>query len=290
MNFDMKDSMSIYTPMAFNVLIEKDEQASKYIKVVFVKNYNVSYAEKLVAACDVSEQISTAGTEASGTGNMKLMLNGAVTLGTYDGANIEIVEEAGEDNNYIFGARVEDIEKVEKNLNNPKIVGIGEIGLDYHYGEENKEKQKELFIKQIELGNKHKKTLVIHSRDAKEDTYNILKKYKDKRTKADMHCYSYDLKTAQKFIEENTVLGIGGILTFKKEETLKEIVKEIDIKNFVLETDSPYLTPEPLRGKRNEPINITLVAKKIAELKNMEYEEVLNITTQTALKQFNINE
>ncbi len=181
-----------------------------------------------------------------------------------------------------------DLTKLESNLNHPKIVGIGEIGLDYHYGNDNKEAQKELFIKQIDLANKYHKTIVIHSRDAKEDTYNIIKTYKNNDTKCNMHCYGYDLEMAKKLTNQNITLGIGGILTFKNEKKLKKIVQELDLKNFVLETDSPYLTPEPFRGHINEPYNIKYVAEKIAEIKNIKYEEVLKQTTKNAIKQFDL--
>ena len=182
----------------------------------------------------------------------------------------------------------EDIDKIENYLTHPKIVGIGEIGLDYHYGEEDKEKQKELFIKQINLANKYNKTIVIHSRDAKEDTYNIIEKYKNKETKCNMHCYSYDLEMAKKLTKNDITLGIGGILTFKNEKTLKEIVKEIDLKYMLLETDSPYLTPEPFRGKKNEPQNIKYVAKKISEIKDIDEKRVLKETTNNAIRQFKL--
>ena len=182
----------------------------------------------------------------------------------------------------------DDLNNIEKYLTHPKIVGIGEIGLDYHYTKENKEKQKELFIKQINLANKYKKTIVIHSRDAIEDTYNIIEKYKNKDTKCNMHCFSGSLEMAERFVNLGVTLGIGGVLTFKNEKKLKEIVTTLDIHNFVLETDSPYLTPEPLRGKKNEPKNVKLVAAKISQLTGIEYAKILEITSQTAIRQFDL--
>lgn len=180
------------------------------------------------------------------------------------------------------------LKTIEKYLTHPKIVGIGEIGLDYHYTKENKEKQQELFIKQIHLANKYHKTIVIHTRDAIEDTYNILAQEKAKDIKCNLHCYSGSLEMAQRFIKLNATFGIGGVLTFKNEKKLKEIVKTLDLKYFLLETDSPYLTPEPFRGKQNEPQNIKYVAEKIAEIKQININEVYKTTTKTAFAQFDI--
>ena len=177
-----------------------------------------------------------------------------------------------------------DLKIIEDNINNKKIVGIGEIGLDYHL-EHNKEEQKNKFIKQLDLARKYNKTVVIHTRDAIQDTYDILKNYKD--LKKVIHCYSGSLEMAKEFIKIGCRLGIGGVLTFKNSK-LKDVIKEIDLKYLLLETDSPFLAPEPLRGTKNEPYNVIYVAKKIAEIKNISLEEVLDITTLNAKDQFDL--
>ena len=173
-----------------------------------------------------------------------------------------------------------------ENINNPKIVGIGEIGLDYHYVSDNKELQKDIFIKQMNIARKYNKTVVIHSRDAILDTVNIIKEYQD--LKIVMHCYSSSLEVARDLIKMNVKLGIGGVVTFKNGVKLKEVVQNVPIENLLLETDSPYMSPEPLRGKQNKPYNCYLIAKKIAELKGISLESVLKITTSNAISQFDL--
>lgn len=179
-----------------------------------------------------------------------------------------------------------DFDFIIENINNPKIVGIGEIGLDYHYVSDNKELQKDIFVKQMDIAKKYNKTVVIHSRDAILDTVNIIKEYQD--LKIVMHCYSSSLEVARDLIKMNVKLGIGGVVTFKNGVKLKEVVQNVPIENLLLETDSPYMSPEPLRGKQNKPYNCYLIAKKIAELKGISLESVLKITTSNAISQFDL--
>lgn len=182
----------------------------------------------------------------------------------------------------------ESISFIEHNINNPKIVGVGEIGLDYYWTSENKEIQQEIFIEQIRLAKKHNKTIIIHSRDAINDTYNILEQEKILKNKVIMHCYGSSLEMAYKFTKLGVMLGIGGVITFKNANKLIEVVKNIDLKYLLLETDSPFLSPEPYRGHTNEPANVKLIAAKVAEIKNIKIEEVYEITTNNALRQFDL--
>ncbi|MCQ9625551.1 TatD family hydrolase [Cetobacterium somerae] len=180
-------------------------------------------------------------------------------------------------------------EEVEKELEllgkNPKVVAIGEIGLDYHWMTEPKEVQQERFKKQLELAEKLNKPVVIHTRDAMEDTVNILKEYPN--ITGVIHCYPGSLETAKQLVDR-FYLGIGGTLTFKNSKKAVEVVKDIPLDRIVIETDCPYLTPEPFRGKRNEPIYVEYVAKKIAEIKEISVEDVTKITTENAKKLYRI--
>ena len=168
--------------------------------------------------------------------------------------------------------------------NNNKVVAIGEIGLDYHWEKDNKDKQKELFINQINLSKELNLPVVIHSRDSFQDTYDILK---ESNVKADIHCFSGSLENAKRYTSLGLYLGIGGVLTFKN-TNLRDTLKEIDMKYILLETDSPYLAPVPFRGEQNEPKNVKIVAETISDIKGITLEEVSNITENNIKELFNI--
>ena len=180
----------------------------------------------------------------------------------------------------------EEFNYIKNNINNSKIVGIGEIGLDYHYGSNNKEKQIKMFKSLLDLAQSENISVVIHTRDAAQDTMNILKNYK---LKVDIHCFGYSLEIAKECIKRGYKLGIGGVLTFKNSKKLFEIVSNIPIENILLETDSPYLTPEPFRGKKNEPFYLSYVIDKISKIKKISIDEVKKITTKNAKEQFDLN-
>ena len=176
----------------------------------------------------------------------------------------------------------EDLLYIEKNLSNDKIVAIGEIGLDYHYSKENKKEQLELLESQLSLAEKYHMPVIIHSREATQDTINTLKKY---HVKGVIHSFSGSLETAREYIKLGYLLGINGVITFKN-ANLKEVIKNISLEKIVLETDSPYLTPEPYRGSKNNPSHILDIAKYICNLYNISLEELSNVTNENIAKLF----
>ena len=177
-----------------------------------------------------------------------------------------------------------DIKFIEDNLSNSKIIAIGEIGLDYHYNKENKEEQIKLFELQLKLAEKFTMPIIVHSRDATEDTINTLKKY---NVKGVIHSFSGSLETAKIYIKMGYLLGINGVVTFKN-CNLKEILPKIGLENIILETDSPYLTPVPDRGKQNNPGYIKEIAEFVANIFNISVTELAEITNNNIKKMFNI--
>lgn len=168
-----------------------------------------------------------------------------------------------------------------------KVVAIGEIGLDYHWDEEPREVQKEWFIKQLDLARKYNLPVNIHSRDAAEDTFQIMKEYAQ-GLKGIIHCFSGSKELAVEYVKMGFYIGVGGVVTFKNGKKLKQVVEEVPLTSIVLETDCPYLAPEPNRGKRNNSSYIKYVAEEVARLKNVTYEEVLRQTELNAKEVYGI--
>lgn len=179
----------------------------------------------------------------------------------------------------------EDLKVIEDLLHDPKVVALGEIGLDYYWDDVPHDQQKEMFIKQIEIAKKYSKPIVIHAREAYEDTYQILKQAQHYGI---MHCYSGSVEMAKRYIEIGFKISLAGPVTFKNAKVPKAVATEIGIDHLLIETDCPYLTPHPFRGKLNEPANVVYIAQEIAKLKNLEIEDVARITTFNAKKVFGI--
>lgn len=210
-------------------------------------------------------------------------------------SSYEIIKISKKNNNYILPAIgihpnnitnewEKEIIELENIIKSEKIIAIGEIGLDYYHNSENKNYQKKLFQKQIDLATKYNLPILIHSREATQDTLNILK---NKKVKGIIHCFTGSLETSKEYIKLGYYLGIGGVLTFKNAK-ISEVIKEIPLEYIVLETDSPFLTPHPFRGKQNTPSYLHLIAEKIAEIKNISTNEVIEQTTKNVSKLFNL--
>ena len=171
---------------------------------------------------------------------------------------------------------------------NEKVVAIGEIGLDYYYDNSPREVQKEWFKKQIELANELKLPIIIHDRDAHQDTFEITKNTKSPEIGCVLHCYSGNVELAKEYVKMGCYISIPGTVTFKNNKKTREVAKEIPLEYLLIETDSPYMAPEPHRGKRNDPSLVAFVADKIAQEKGISYEKVCEATKENAKRLFNI--
>ena len=186
---------------------------------------------------------------------------------------LNVLKEAGN------VSKVEDLAKTA--------VAVGEIGLDYHYEKETKRLQIEVFHKQMQIAQNLNLPVCIHTRDAMEDTLSVLKQYPN--VKGVVHCYSGSKETAKELVKMGYYIGVGGIVTFKNAREIIETIKEVGVEHIVLETDSPYLSPEGFRGKCNKPFMVKYVANKVAEILNEDVDKILEITTKNAKKIYNIS-
>ena len=213
--------------------------------------------------------------------------------GTDPSSNKEVLDLSAEYDNvyaalgYLYSVADEitdeDICLLDRQLENDKVVAVGEIGLDYYHTKDNMDKQKELFEKMLGLAQKHSLPVIVHSRKSMQDSFDILKKHD---VVGSMHCYQGSAEMAREFIKLGFYIGIGGPITYNNNKKTRKVVNEIDINHLLVETDSPYLSPVPYRGQVNTPCNIPVIAKKIAEIKGEDLLDVSKVTTSNAYDVF----
>ncbi|MCR5508914.1 MAG: TatD family hydrolase [Lachnospiraceae bacterium] len=180
------------------------------------------------------------------------------------------------------------IEHLKRLCGEQRVVALGEIGLDYHYDEPGQEVQKKWFIRQLDLAKETGLPVIIHSRDAAADTFDILSRPEYRGLRGVIHCYSYSREMALKYVEMGYYIGVGGVVTFKNGRKLHETVEAIPVTSIVVETDSPYLAPVPYRGRRNSSVYLTYIIEKISQIKSLTYEETERITYENAVKLYGV--
>lgn len=183
----------------------------------------------------------------------------------------------------------DDLIEIERISSAHKVVAVGEIGLDYYYDTSSRENQKKIFQKQLDVAVKVDLPVVIHNRDSEDDCLDILQQYRDKGIRGCIHCFSGTLDFAKACMEMGFYISFAGQITFPKAEDLREVVKNIPLDKMLIETDSPYLAPQPKRGKRNEPPYVSFTAHKISELKGVDIETVAKITAENTAKLFSLS-
>ena len=174
--------------------------------------------------------------------------------------------------------------RIKELLKHKKIIAIGEIGLDYYWDKSQIEKQKEIFERQILIAKQAQKPILVHDREAHLDSFEILKKTNAAETGVVMHCFSGSPEFAQQCINEGFYIALGGVVTFKNAKKVKEVAKTVPLDKLLLETDAPYMTPVPFRGKENQPAYVKFVAEEIAQLRGVSFEEIAEATTANAKK------
>lgn len=185
------------------------------------------------------------------------------------------------------GFKEEDLDELRELSNNEKVVAIGEIGLDYYYDNSPRDIQKEVFKKQLELSHELDLPVIIHTRDAMGDTYDILKEFEG-RVRGVMHCYTGSIEMAEKFMKLGFYISIAGPVTFKNAVNVREMAKQIPLERLLIETDSPYLAPVPNRGKRNDPTNVRYVADMLANLKEIQIDKIIEYSRENTVKLFSL--